>query len=285
MRTFGSGDSALLLDVLPPDVASSAFAALRDSTPWQQLQHRGGDLPRLAHTQVLRSSPELTPVYRHPVDHLLTPSAFSPLVLLLHRHVLAALRALPITCAHYGADAQHVHLNHCLLQLYRAPADSISAHSDKTLDVAPGSVIVNLSLGARRTMRLRRKREGGKEGEEGAEGMKQAVPLPHASCFIMGLRTNAEWQHAVKADRRPDIERDHAERAEGGARISLTFRCIVTYEDTEGRLVGQGARLADGVEPGEGERLLAAFARENREALDWAQLYSGGFNVKTVAET
>jgi alkylated DNA repair dioxygenase AlkB len=41
-----------------------------------------------------------------------------------------------------------------LIQLYRTGADYISEHSDKTIDVVRGSRIVNVSLGARRTMTL-----------------------------------------------------------------------------------------------------------------------------------
>jgi alkylated DNA repair dioxygenase AlkB len=46
-----------------------------------------------------------------------------------------------------------------LIQLYRTGADYISEHSDKTIDVVRGSFIVNLSLGARRTMTLRTKKD------------------------------------------------------------------------------------------------------------------------------
>jgi alkylated DNA repair dioxygenase AlkB len=49
-----------------------------------------------------------------------------------------------------------------LIQPYRTGAvraDYISEHSDKTIDVVRVSRIVNLSLGARRTMMLRTKKD------------------------------------------------------------------------------------------------------------------------------
>ena len=50
-------------------------------------------------------------------------------------------------------------MNHVLIQLYRSGKDCISEHSDKTIDVVPGSSIVNVSFGARRTMTLRKKKD------------------------------------------------------------------------------------------------------------------------------
>ena len=137
-----------------------------------------------------------------------------------------------------------------LIQLYRTGADYISEHSDKTVDVVRGSRIVNLSLGARRTMTLRTKKDaaagrvgaaGGEQqgesgenaldgiGDAGVAAMKrttQRIPLPHNSLFVMGLATNARWMHSVHTDKRPEETKDPAER---GPRISLTFRHIGTF--------------------------------------------------------
>ena len=159
--------------------------------------------------------------------------------------------------AHVEKALQHP-VNHVLIQLYRTGADYISEHSDKTVDVVRGSRIVNLSLGARRTMTLRTKKdaaaggvgavEGEQKGECGGENVRggngngdgsgdavvassmrrttQRIPLPHNSLFVMGLATNARWMHSVHTDKRPEETKDPAER---GPRISLTFRHIGTF--------------------------------------------------------
>ena len=317
MQRYGSGDCVLLTSVLPAELSATIYAALKAETPWQQIQHMGGDVPRLVHTQVLRHQPHLTPLYRHPVDAPLIPAPYSPLVRLLHHHVVAALSSLPLTQPHFTSSSSPsspsspptppcpAHLNHCLLQYYRTPYDSISSHSDKTLDVSPTSFICNLSLGATRTMRLKSKTPSPPSPSpspspppptaplNSAVQQHQKVVLPHASLLVMGLRTNAEYQHSIRADKRLEAERTAEERGEdGGGRISLTFRCIATFEDDQqGRLVGQGAwRRAEagercGGEAEERERLLNAFAAENKgSVLDWERYYGGGFDVTNLAD-
>jgi 2OG-Fe(II) oxygenase superfamily len=133
-----------------------------------------------------------------------------------------------------------------LIQLYRTGADYISEHSDKTIDVVRVSRIVNLSLGSRRTMTLRTKKDaaGSEQGANGdahgqprdgesdsgaaaaAQRTTQRIPLPHNSLFVMGLATNSRWMHSVHTDKRPENTKDPAER---GPRISLTFRHIGTF--------------------------------------------------------
>ena len=135
-----------------------------------------------------------------------------------------------------------------LIQLYRTGADYISEHSDKTIDVVRGSRIVNLSLGSRRTMTLRTKKDAAAGSEQGANGeghghprdgdgnggaaaaavqrTTQRIPLPHNSLFVMGLATNSRWMHSVHTDKRPENTKDPSER---GPRISLTFRHIGTF--------------------------------------------------------
>ena len=153
--------------------------------------------------------------------------------------------------AHVEKALQHP-VNHVLIQLYRTGADYISEHSDKTVDVVRGSRIVNLSLGARRTMTLKTKKDAaaaagvgavgseqqgdrgenaldGSGGDAGVAAMRrttQRIPLPNNSLFVMGLATNARWMHSVHTDKRPEETKDPAER---GPRISLTFRHIGTF--------------------------------------------------------
>ena len=203
-------------------------------------------------------------------------------------------------------------MNHVLIQLYRTGADYISEHSDKTIDVVRGSRIVNLSLGARRTMTLRTKKDitaaGGEQGANAehapdvdgnaaARRTTQRIPLPHNSLFVMGLATNSRWMHSVHTDKRPENTKDLAER---GPRISLTFRHIGTFlttpssptgqehEQQEQQLIfGQGAtgktraEARPVVHGGEAaERLLAAFGAENHQSeFDWEKAYGEGFDV------
>jgi len=172
--------------------------------------------------------------------------------------------------AHVEKALQHP-VNHVLIQLYRTGADYISEHSDKTIDVVRGSRIVNVSLGARRTMTLKTKKDAaatevgaarteqqGELGENALDGngdgdgsggagpgvaamrrTTQRIPLPHNSLFVMGLATNARWMHSVHTDKRPEETKDPAER---GPRVSLTFRHIGTFLTplSPSSLAGQG---------------------------------------------
>lgn len=206
-------------------------------------------------------------------------------------------------------------MNHVLIQLYRTGADYISEHSDKTIDVVRGSRIVNLSLGARRTMTLRTKKDvtgneqvgdgddgdhGGAATASGVQRTTQRVPLPNNSLFVMGLETNARWMHSVHTDKRPEKTKDPAER---GPRISLTFRHIGTFltllspspsshagqdqAQVQQHIFGQGATgktraearpVVHGGE--EADRLLAAFGAENHQSeFDWEKAYGEEFDV------
>ena len=197
--------------------------------------------------------------------------------------------------AHVERALQHP-VNHVLIQLYRTGADYISEHSDKTIDVVRDSRIVNLSLGARRTMTLKTKKDacggGGGDDDDSEQRMPrrtQRVPLPHNSLFVMGLETNARWMHSVHTDKRPEGTKEPAER---GARISLTFRRIGTFltpasAPAQQRIYGQGATGKTRAEArpvvlggAQAERLLAAFGAENHQSeFDWDGVYGGGFDV------
>jgi hypothetical protein len=180
-------------------------------------------------------------------------------------------------------------VNHVLIQHYRSGADFISEHSDKTIDVVRGSRIVNVSLGARRHMTLRSKDTvlAQNEGERGQRRI-QRVKLPHNSMFVLGLETNAKWQHAVKHDNRPQALKDEDEVFNNGERISLTFRHIGTFISKDETLIwGQGAKgkERDDARPvvnggPEAEELLKAFGAENHSScFDWNIHYGMGFDV------
>jgi alkylated DNA repair dioxygenase AlkB len=234
------------------------------------------------------------PMYRHPADESPSLLPFSPTVALIREHVQRVL-AHPV--------------NHVLIQHYRSGKDYISEHSDKTIDVVRGSYIVNVSLGAQRVMTLRSKRDAraargavddatvqdiSRSDADTDVGLAptprtvQRIPLPHNSMFVMGPETNKRWLHGINHDNRPVKTKTDAERYEGGERISLTFRHIGTFlTKGEEKIYGQGATaktreearpVVRGTE--EGERLIAAFGKENQESeFDWDGVYGKGFDV------
>ncbi len=165
LRELGSG-SALHLSSLP-SVDGETLAALTAEVDWQTMSHRGGEVPRLVATQGDidgDGDTRLEPLYRHPADDSPPVLPWTPSVARL-RDEVAALVGHP--------------LNHCLIQLYRDGRDWISAHSDKTLDVVDGSFIINVSVGALRTMTLRRK------GGDQAPGLALRAYVPTAGTRVL----------------------------------------------------------------------------------------------------
>lgn len=208
------------------------------------------------------------PIYRHPSDKSPPLLPFSPTVSLIRKHVTKALNH-PV--------------NHVLIQHYRSGADFISEHSDKTVDVVRSSRIVNVSLGARRHMTLR-----SKAADPDGKRDVQRVKLPHNSMFVLGLETNAKWQHSIKHDNRPNHLKDEDELFNNGERISLTFRYIGTFISKNEKLIwGQGAKgkTKEDARPvinggQEAQSLLNAFGTENHSGdFDWDSHYGTGFDV------
>jgi len=203
------------------------------------------------------------PVYRHPADSSPPLKPFTPTVDRIRSYIEHHL--------------EHP-VNHVLIQHYRSGHDFISEHSDKTIDIVPGTKIVNVSFGAERLMILKPKRAKGfgVPGEDGegsgavtpaiesgtvtpatpgdAQGRigtprsgpppraAQRIPLAHNSLFVLGLETNGKWLHSIRQDKRPDTIKTPAELAYNGERISLTFRHIGTFlNNDETKIWGQGA--------------------------------------------
>ncbi|KAK5719590.1 hypothetical protein LTR17_015304 [Elasticomyces elasticus] len=259
-----SAGSRILYDLLPIELADTVFAQLNLEIEWQHMHHQTGEVPRLVCCQGSIAEDGSMPIYRHPSDETLPLRPWSPTVEIIRQ----------------AAEAAVGHpLNHVLIQLYRGGTDFISEHSDKTLDIANGSSIVNVSFGAQRTMRLRTKR--GAAAAPMATSDKSSpplsrttyrVPMPHNSMLIMSLRTNAQYLHGINADKRPAVEFTEVEKAYGGHRISLTFRHIATFLERGGeRIWGQGAtskiraeaKLVVNDDATECERLVRAFGAEN----------------------
>jgi len=272
---IGEGDCQILCNILSQAVADEMFRQVRKEVRWQKMYHRTGEVPRLVAVQGEVGQDGSIPVYRHPADESPPLQSFSPTVLRI-KDVAAKILQQP--------------LNHVLIQLYRDGQDSISEHSDKTLDIVHGSRIVNVSLGAQRIMTLRTKNPAREDpSSKPSTRQTQRVPLPHNSMFVLGQNTNKRWLHGVRPDKRPSAEKSSAELAFSGERISLTFRHIGTFLNHDsGRIWGQGAcskfktsagNIVNG-DAAEVEHLIRAFGEENQKSqFDWEGEYGRGFNV------
>jgi nicotinamidase-related amidase/alkylated DNA repair dioxygenase AlkB len=270
---IGEGDSRIIYDL---DLPADAFTSIRSEVAWQKMYHMSGQVPRLVAVQGQTLNDGSVPIYRHPADESPPLHPFTPTVNQV-RVIVERILGHP--------------LNHVLIQLYRDGQDSISEHSDKTLDIVRGSFICNVSLGAQRVMTLRNKIKAADEDQRPT----QRIPMPHESLFILGEKTNMRWLHGIRPDKRQEAEKSAEELAYGGERISLTFRHIGTFLNETGDAIwGQGAvsksqSQANSVihgDPVETERLIRAFGQENQATdFDWDAVYGGGFDVVNFVTT
>lgn len=286
---IAEGDSRIIHNLIPLEyhdpsdyakpLVDTIFQDLYNEVHWQKMLHQQGEVPRLVCCQGEFGDDGSKPVYRHPADQTLPLLHFSPKVQWIRR----------------AAEKVVGHpLNHVLIQLYRSGNDYISEHSDKTLDIAKGSSIVNVSFGAQRTMRLRSKKESKPSSDEDTQRETQRVAMPHNSLFVLGLKSNEKWLHGIMADKRLESERSDFETAYSGARISLTFRNIATFLDTRETVIwGQGATSKDqrgaadvvNNDEAEAERMIRAFSRENHSnGFNWHESYGDGFDVLHLHE-
>lgn len=117
----------------------------------------------------------------------------------------------------------------------------------------------------------------------------QRIKMPHNSVFILGPRTNKEWLHGVRADRRSAVEKTDEEKAFEGERISITFRQIGTFMNKKDKTIwGSGAKSksrqkASSISTRDNaqmEAMINAFGKENHDMdFDWDAEYGSGFNV------
>lgn len=264
------GDTSIIHSFLPGSLTSGLFERLCSEVHFQKMMHQGGEVPRFVAVQGEILEDGTQPIYRHPSDETPLCVSFTPAVEAIRMQVEAKL----------GHK-----VNHVLIQCYRNGNDYISEHSDKTLDVAPGSYIANVSLGSERTMVFRTKRDAPTEKELSAKEDKEGSPpsaatgesvttpavgeepssskrktvrcrMPHNSLVRMGLATNGKWLHGIRPDKRPTSQKTDAELAFGGYRISLTSRHICTFlsltENVDEPVIwGQGAvsKTRDGARP------------------------------------
>jgi nicotinamidase-related amidase/alkylated DNA repair dioxygenase AlkB len=263
-----AGDSSLECAALSACINENTFQTLYKEVNWHHMIHRGSAVPRLIALQGTKAPDGVEPLYRHPADEQPPLTHWTSTVDAIRQEVERRI----------GHP-----LNHCLIQLYRNGRDFIGEHADKTLDVMRPSLIVNVSLGATRSMLFRSKTDKG--------AVPQKLPLPHGSLFMLNLDSNQKFYHGIK-----QLGSDGTD----APRISLTLRYIGTYYDpTNGAVWGIGApsktraeanarvewlnslapeeKLAK--ETAEADRMLRLFREENINDNFDANAYQPGFDI------
>ena len=226
------GDSRLISNILPEDFIGGAFQSVHEELSWSEMLLKGSLVPRLISVQGDLTDDFIEPIYRHPAD--------AQPELILWTSTVRKIRDII-------SEKMEINLNHALIQLYRSGQDNISEHCDKTLDIARGTSIYTVSLGAKRNLILRSKDKVQNESRvDGITEIKKresvSVPLEHNSLFILDSETNRRYLHCIKADKRSGNLKSPDELAYGEMRISLTFRCISTFYDRKNKILfGQGA--------------------------------------------
>jgi nicotinamidase-related amidase/alkylated DNA repair dioxygenase AlkB len=263
-----AGNSILNCAALSSCIDDRTFKTLYDEVVWNQMIHRGSAVPRLIALQGTKEPDGVEPLYRHPAEEQPSLTYWTPTIDLIRQEVENRI----------GHP-----LNHCLIQLYRNGRDFIGEHTDKTLDVMRPSFIVNVSLGAMRSMIFRAKNEPG--------AVPQKLPLPHGSLFMLNLESNQKFYHGIK-----QLGGDSKEEP----RISLTLRYIGTYYDPKnGAVWGIGAPSKTRAEANariewiyalspterrekeqaEAEAMLRLFREENLDDSFDANSYQPGFDI------
>lgn len=115
------------------------------------------------------------------------------------------LPCLAATCDAIERDLGFVP-NNCLLNFYPDGDASMGFHSDSSEELAEGTGVAIVSLGAARTIIYRSKRD---------KSLEYSYVLESGTLLFMSNRIQDEWLHAIPRE------------AGVGERISLTFRQII----------------------------------------------------------
>jgi alkylated DNA repair dioxygenase AlkB len=240
MALYGECDSYLIENENCDELGDITIDDIKAEIEFSEMLSHGAPVPRLIAIQASKTASGY-PLYRHPADYTPITKDFTPITIKIKEYIEKRLNCK---------------FNHVLIQLYRNGDDMIGEHSDKTLDIKHGSVIVNYSVGTTRTMRLRKK----------DKTKIEKVDLTNNSIFVLGPETNKKWLHMIKSN-----------SSINGERISFTFRNIATFIDDYGIITGQGAPI-NKIYKSDSLDMLKAFSRENHESeYDWNDLYGSGF--------
>lgn len=272
LLNVGSNDCQYYSNILMDDEIRTMFYNIKKEVEWNIMSHKGGDVSRLINIQSsvyidYETNIIKIPLYRHPIDVFPEQYEFTDNVKLLKDRIENIL------------NLEYNYFNHCLIQLYRGGTSHITDHCDKTLDIAPNTLIVNVSLGAVRYMRIKNKIKNNISLQRESARIK----LENGSLFVLGWNTNRKFYHGIKPDNRDNKLKSVEELDFNSERISLTFRNIATFIDQDKNISGQGAKkniddeCIDLYE--EGLAMLKAFSNENNEIdFDWDKNYGCGFN-------
>ena len=168
---------------LPAELSDRYFVELRDNCVWEQKPAIFGHM-----------QPRLTASYG---DEGVT-----------YRYSGTVNVALPWTATlleiKQRIEAVQGRYNYCLLNRYRSGQDSMGMHADNEPEM--GSVIGSLSLGAKRTFRIKHNKT--KE--------TMSFPVGHGTLMIMAGTMQQFWKHEIPKTKQAV-----------GERINLTYRQIV----------------------------------------------------------
>jgi hypothetical protein len=179
------------------------------------MRYRAGTLARDKFFMV--DSKEKFPVYGYPSRQWAATA---------HYRLIADCEVVQKLVAHVDNNvAPAFAINHVIGTRYNDKNDYIGFHSDKTVDINPGSPIVMFSFGGTRTMTLAEIQKGA-DGNPVLVGPKNNTKvlinhvdftMEHGDCFVLGWNTNKDFQHSiVKSNEDTD------------PRISLVMRDIIT---------------------------------------------------------
>lgn len=281
LEGLGAGDSSLFFDVLDKEEEGTIFQKLEKEINWfspkfdkQKPFAIQGEINAHKNSKNIRE-----PLYRH-------PSTSNPKLENFTQNILQIRNKI-----HSNILLNQDYYNHAIILYYRGGTDSISPHTDKTLDLKINSKIIIYSVGSARILILRSKNpiEGTKN-----EYYIQKMYLPHNSAFVLGWNTNKLWTHAIKQDKRNFNELNEYEIKEDRKRISVCFRSVPTFvRHSDGLIYGQGSRykteeeldsnfqaLTDEEKQNQSKAIGDAFRIENKSVdFNWDTHYSNGFDV------
>ncbi len=104
-------------------------------------------------------------------------------------------------------EISNASFNSVLLNRYRDGADSMGWHADDERELGTNPVIGSVSLGQSRILQMKHKTD---------KSQKRAIALTSGSFLLMQGAVQHHWLHQIAKSKRPL-----------GARINLTYRCIV----------------------------------------------------------
>ena len=207
MELVGSGDSYIIKDVLPENISRLVYQKVTDEVEFKDLLVNKNSIVRKGAFYAQIGPNGEIPILRCPSIEDAEVKQFTPIL----QHIRDSLY-----------DLTGVNINHVKVQTYADNTQGVMPHTDKTLDLEPGSAIVNYRIGATRHFILTNK----------SDGSKQIFDMPHNSVFVLGPKTNIEWLHSVETC-----------QEKIGPSISMVFRSASTFQRCDGHFFGVGARF------------------------------------------